>query len=178
MKKNLRMFLLITLSILLLGGCYTKHSHSDHDHHHDESGELPPDIKAAQHPTLQVGDKAIIYATHMEGMDGSVATIVGAYDTIAYTISYTPTNGGEKVKNHKWIVHEEIEDPSDQPYKRGDQVVVEAEHMAGMHGVTATIDSAEETTVYMIDYTSTTGKKVINHKWVTEEELVPQDVLL
>lgn len=44
--------------------------------------------------------------------------------------------------------------------------------MKGMDGATAVIDSAENTTVYMIDYTPTDGgTKVSNHKWVTESEL-------
>jgi len=39
-------------------------------------------------------------------------------------------------------------------------------------GAAGTIDSAEKTTVYMIDYTPTTGgEKVTNHQWVTESEL-------
>jgi hypothetical protein len=35
-----------------------------------------------------------------------------------------------------------------------------------------TIDSAEHTTVYMVDYMPTTGGEMVkNHKWVTESEL-------
>ncbi|TCI24122.1 DUF1541 domain-containing protein [Exiguobacterium sp. SH5S13] len=43
-----------------------------------------------------------------------------------------------------------------------------------MDGTTATIDSVEETTVYMIDFTLESGEKVTNHKWVTEDELSAQ----
>lgn len=43
--------------------------------------------------------------------------------------------------------------------------------MTGMNGTTATIDFAEETTVYMVDFTLESGEDVTNHKWVTEEEL-------
>ena len=51
-------------------------------------------------------------------------------------------------------------------------MVLNAEHMEGMKGATATIDSAEQTTVYMVDYTDTeTEEKVTYHKWVTESEL-------
>jgi len=47
--------------------------------------------------------------------------------------------------------------------------------MKGMKGAIAVIDSAEQTTVYMVDYTPTTGgEKVTNHKWVTESELSPE----
>jgi hypothetical protein len=48
-------------------------------------------------------------------------------------------------------------------------------HTKGMDGAKAEIDSAEKTTVYMINYTSTTdGEEVTNHKWVTESELSPK----
>lgn len=52
------------------------------------------------------------------------------------------------------------------------KVVLEAEHMPGMKGATATIDSAERTTVYMVTYTPTTGgEPVKNHKWLVENEI-------
>ena len=41
-------------------------------------------------------------------MDGAIATIVGAYETTAYAISYTPVTGGERVENHKWVTGDEI----------------------------------------------------------------------
>ncbi|WP_423799622.1 YdhK family protein [Neobacillus sp. SAB-20_R2A] len=138
---------------------------------HSGSGEVPKGLKEAENPTFKVGSKAIIHADHMEGMNGAEATIAGAYDTTVYSISYDPTTGGERVTNHKWIIHEEIKDASDKPYKPGDEVIVEADHMKGMKGAKAVIDSAQKTTVYMVDYTSTTGEKVTNHKWVTESEL-------
>ena len=72
------------------------------------------------------------------------------------------------------MIHEEIENAGDEPFQPGDKVVLNAEHMEGMDGATAVIDSAEETTVYMIDYTDTeTREKVTYHKWVTESELSP-----
>ncbi len=43
--------------------------------------------------------------------------------------------------------------------------------MNGMDGATAIIDTAKETTVYMIGFTSTNGEVVTNRKWVTESEL-------
>jgi hypothetical protein len=44
--------------------------------------------------------------------------------------------------------------------------------MNGMEGAKAVIDSAEPTTVYMVDFLSKTdGQAVKNHKWVTESEL-------
>lgn len=45
--------------------------------------------------------------------------------------------------------------------------------MEGMDGAKAVIESAVETTVYMLDFTTTTGEKVDNHKWIIESELDP-----
>ncbi len=139
---------------------------------HSGSGEVPESLKVAGNPTYEVGSEAIIKTDHMVGMDGAVATIVGAYDTTAYAISYTPVTGGERVENHKWIIQEEIQDDDDKTLEQGTEITVEADHMKGMKGATAEIDSYEKTTVYMIDYTPTTGgEEVTNHKWVTESEL-------
>ena len=139
---------------------------------HSGSGEVPENLKVEENPTYKVGSEAIIKTDHMEGMDGAVATIVGAYDSTAYAISYTPVTGGERVKNHKWVIQEEIKDADDKAFEPGTEVTVDAEHMKGMEGALAKIDSAEKTTVYMIDYTPTTGGEVVtNHKWVTEGEL-------
>jgi len=144
------------------------------DMDHSGSGEVPEGLKVSENPTYKVGSKAIIKDGHMEGMQGAEATIVGAYDTVAYAISYTPTNGGDLVENHKWVIHEEIPDAGEQPLEPGSEVTINAEHIEGMDEAKAVIDSAEETTVYMIDYTPTTGgERVTNHQWVTESELSP-----
>ncbi|OCA88370.1 hypothetical protein A8F94_10525 [Bacillus sp. FJAT-27225] len=146
--------------------------HNGHDMNHSGSGEIPEGLKEAENPKFEVGSKAIITDAHMEGMKGAEATIAGAFDTTVYIVSYTPTTGGEEVKDHKWVVHEEIQNASESPYKPGDEVVLEAVHMKGMKGATATIDSAQQTTVYLIDFTPTDGSEpVTNHKWVTESEL-------
>lgn len=142
---------------------------------HSGSGEVPDDLQEAENPTFEVGSQAIIETDHMEGMKGAEATIVGAYDTTAYAVTYTPTDGGEPVENHKWVIHEELENPGDEPLETGDEAAIAADHMEEMDGATATIDSAEETTVYMVDFVPTTGgEEVTNHKWVTESELSPE----
>ncbi|MFY4776961.1 YdhK family protein [Metabacillus sp. RGM 3146] len=177
MKRQL-MFL-GAAAVIALSGCGNEATHkmgSDHqsmDHSmHSSSGELPKGLKEAENPTFKVGSEAIMKADHMEGMKGAKATIAGAYSTTAYAVTYTPATGGEKVTNHKWVIQEEIKDAGDQPLKPGAEVMLEADHMKGMKGATAKIDSAEKTTVYMVDYTpSEGGGKVKNHKWVTESEL-------
>ncbi|GKU84091.1 YdhK family protein [Niallia sp. NCCP-28] len=191
MKKKtfMKSSLILTLLVLLLAACSNNNNEnssnkseegmdmSSHDMEGMDmsgSGEVPEGLKVAENPKYEVGSNAIINADHMKGMDGAEATIVGAYDTIVYTISYTPTTGGEKVTNHKWVTQEEIEDAGDEAIEPGTEVIVNADHMEGMKGAKATIDSAEKTTVYMVDYTPTTGgEKVTNHQWITESELSP-----
>jgi Protein of unknown function (DUF1541) len=152
----------------------TDHSGTDHSGmDHSGSGEVPEGLKEAENPKYPVGSKAIITDAHMEGMKGAEAAISGAYVTTVYTVSYTPTTGGERVENHKWVIHEELIDPGEAPLETGTEVKTKASHMEGMEGATLEIDSAEQTTVYMIDFTKTDGEKVTNHKWVTESELSP-----
>ncbi|GLC90237.1 YdhK family protein [Lysinibacillus piscis] len=139
---------------------------------HSNSGELPATLKNAEHPKFPIGSTAIITDGHMDGMKGAEATIVGAYNTTAYSISYTPTTGGAPVKNHKWVIHEELINPDNTPLAPGTKIKTSASHIAGMEDATVVIDTAVETTVYMVDYTDTaTGENVKNHQWVTEEEL-------
>ncbi|WP_218931253.1 YdhK family protein [Ruoffia halotolerans] len=148
---------------------------------HDDEGRLPGNIKIEREPTYKVGDDVQINATHMPGMEGAEGTVIAAFDTTAYEISYTPTDDSEPIENHRWIVQEEIAEAADQedadaPFEVGDEVTVEAYHMPGMEGATATIDAVNETTVYLVDYIDTeSGEEVINHKWVTEDELATLD---
>lgn len=179
MKK---LMTLLIAALLLLSACGNNENtgaNNDSGGHegmnHSSSGEVPAGLEDAANPKFPVGSEAVIAADHMEGMDGATATIVGAYNTTVYTISYIPTTGGERVTNHKWVIHQELKDAGEDPYQAGDTVVIEANHMEGMEGATAEINSAEQTTVYMVDYMPTTGgEKVTNHKWLTESELIPE----
>ncbi|SFX81000.1 Protein of unknown function [Thermoactinomyces sp. DSM 45891] len=139
---------------------------------HSSSDKVPKGLKKAENPTYKVGSQVIINADHMKGMKGATATIVGAYNTIVYVVTYTPTTGGQQEKHHKWVIQEEIKNAGNKPLKPGIEVILEADHKKGMKGATAIIESGEKTTVYMIDFTPTTGgERVKNHKWVTESEL-------
>ncbi|WP_445667734.1 YdhK family protein [Oceanobacillus sp. FSL W8-0428] len=160
-------------------------SHEEHAGEHEEmnhsaeemssSGEIPAVLQEAVDPTFEIGSEAIISADHMPGMDGAVAEISGAFDTTVYTVSYT-TDDGQEVENHKWVIYEELENADAASLEPGTEVVLNADHMEGMDGANAEIDSADETTVYMVNFETTdTGEKVQNHKWVTEEELLPAD---
>ncbi|ARD49659.1 YdhK family protein [Sporosarcina sp. P33] len=145
---------------------------ADIEMEHASDGEVPEGLQTAEDPAFPVGSKAVIETDHMPGMKGAEATIVGAYDTVAYVITYTLADGGEKVKDHKWVVHEEIEGAGEEVFEDGAEVTVLADHMEGMKGAEAVIESSEDTTVYMIDYMPTTGgDEVKNHKWVVDSEL-------
>ena len=153
---------------------------SDHDHggregheHAEDGGPAPEGMTEASAPTYPVGTEVILTADHMPGMDGAEATIVGAFDgTYTYAISYDPTDGGERVTNHKWVVQQELEDAGEERLADGTEKVVTAEHMKGMKGATATIDSSTDETVYMVDVKAD-GMTMKNHKWVVESEIKP-----
>lgn len=59
-------------------------------------------------------------------------------------------------------------------YPIGSKAIINADHLPNMKGAEATIVGAYDTTVYMVDYTSTAGEKVTNHKWLIESELSPK----
>lgn len=152
MKKQLYLF--IIAAALTLTACGNDNSYGNkimENTSHSSSSNVPENLKVAENPTFKIGSKALIQADHMEGMKGATATIVGAFDTTAYIVSYRPTTGGFPVTNHKWIIHEEIKKAADKPYESGSEVVMEADHMKDMKGATAQINAAEQTTVYMID---------------------------
>lgn len=142
---------------------------------HSGTGEVPEGLTEAEDPKFEVGSQVIVNADHMLGMDGAEATVVGAYDTTVYSLSFTPTTGGDPIENHRWVIHEELEEAEDPPFSVGDEVVIAEDHMVGMRGARSVIDSVEETTVYMVDFNNTeTGEAVTNHKWVIESELSAQ----
>lgn len=140
--------------------------------HPMDGGPAPEGIETAASPTYPVGTEVTLTADHMEGMDGANATIAGAYDTYTYAVDFTPSTGGEPVKDHKWVVQQEIKDAGEERLADGTEVTLEAEHMEGMKGAKATIASSTEETVYMVDYESD-GMTMTNHKWVVESEIKP-----
>lgn len=145
--------------------------HAGHDHPED-GGPPPAGIEEVTDATYPVGTQVILTADHMPGMNGAEATIVGAYRTHTYAIDYTPTDGGEPVTNHKWVVQEEIKDAGEDLIPDGEEVTVEADHMSGMQGATATIASSTDETVYIVDVVAD-GMSMRNHKWVVESEIKP-----
>jgi len=142
------------------------------DMKHDESGEIPEGLEEAENPMYEVGESVILQRDHMPGMEGAEATVSGVFATTAYEVSFNPTNGGERVENHRWVIQEDISESTKGAFEPGEEVTLEADHMEGMEGATAIIDDAVTTNVYMVDYQPTDGGAVVrNHKWFVEEEL-------
>lgn len=188
MNKHLRLSITIAAlgGALALTGCANDQETADsspsaqHDEHGGghgdmehptDGGPVPDGMTEAADPEYPVGSEVTLTADHMHGMDGATATIVGAYDTFTYSADYTP-EGGEPVTDHQWVVQEEIEDAGDERLADGAEVVLLADHMEGMAGVTATIASSTDETVYVVDYEAD-GITMTNHKWVVESEIEP-----
>lgn len=144
---------------------------ADMDHPAD-GGPVPDGMTEETDPEYPVGSEVTLTADHMEGMDGSTATIVGAYDTYTYSVNYTPTTDEDPIEDHKWVVQEELEDAGDGRLADGSEVTLAAEHMEGMDGATATIESSTDETVYVVDVEAD-GMTMTNHKWVTDSEIEP-----
>ncbi|HCT15193.1 YdhK family protein [Corynebacterium nuruki] len=143
-----------------------------HDHAMD-GGDAPAGIVDAPDPAYPVGTRVTVTADHMPGMQGAEGTVTGAYATTAYAVSYTPTDGGAPVTDHRWVVQEELENPGPAPLADGTPVTIGADHMSGMKGAAGTVDSSMQGTVYMVDITTADGTTMTNHKWVTGDELAP-----
>ncbi|MDB1688218.1 YdhK family protein [Enterococcus casseliflavus] len=185
MKKTVKLILASLGLILFLTAC-SNQSDTDTSNSSVESsssnsmdsmegmnhdGMVPATMKDAKNPKFPVGSNVILLDDHMEGMKGAEAQVVGAYDTIIYEVSYEPTTGGEMVKNHRWVVQEELKDSATEAGK-GDSVVLNADHMDGMMGAEAQVDRAIKGTIYVVDYTPTDGQeKVKNHMWISEDEM-------
>ena len=145
--------------------------HGGMDHPMD-GGPVPEGMTAATDPEYPVDTEVTLTADHMEGVNGASATVVGAYNTYTYAIDYTPTEGGDPVTDHKWVVQEELEDAGNERLADGTDVKVAADHMEGMNGAIATIAFSTDETVYVVDYEAD-GMEMTNHKWVVESEMQP-----
>lgn len=147
-----------------------KEENIDHGSYH-----IPEGLKEAENPKFPVGSKAIVNASHTDGMEGAEATIKAAYDTKVYSVTYNPTNGDPIDENHKWFVEGEIalinEADEGAKLEEGANVIIEADHQPGMLGAEGYIETIEETTVYVVDYVNSLGETVEDHLWLKESEL-------
>ena len=145
------------------------------DHAGHAEGQLPEGLKEAENPKFPVGSTAVINASHTDGMEGAIATIKGAYETTVYSVSYTPTNGDPFEENHKWFVEGEISAMDDGEIAVDSDVIINVEHQDGMLGAEGAVDTVEDTTVYVVDYTNSLGETVTNHVWLKESELQTEE---
>ncbi|MFP7366493.1 YdhK family protein [Corynebacterium callunae] len=146
--------------------------HGDHSSmaHSMSGSEVPAAMVDATDPTYPVGTEVTLTADHMPGMNGATATVAGAYTTYTYSVDYVPTGGGDTVKDHRWVVQEEIKDAGTERLANGTKVTLTADHMAGMNGAEATIVASTDETVYAVDY-EMNGMTMENHMWVVESEM-------
>ena len=169
MKKQLN----ILLAVLLLALVIPVYAHENMDH----SMFTPTDsFTPAKNPLYPLDTQVTLLADHMPGMNGAVARISGAFDTTLYAITYTRSDTGEVIKDHRWVIHEEIAGYGALPFKAGDTVTLLPGHISGMggEGAEAEITQVVSGTAYMVDFTPKDGTEpVTNHQWVSEAELLP-----
>lgn len=145
------------------------------EHSGNSPGSIPEGLKESENPKFPVGSTAVVNASHTDGMEGAMATIKAAYDTTVYSVSYTPTNGAPFEENHKWFVEGELSGmDNNENLGQGSEVIIDANHLEGMLGAEGVVDTAEETTVYVVDYTTALGETVTDHLWLKESELVTE----
>lgn len=164
------------LAAVMLISVFPALAHEGMDHH----AVTPTDtFTPAEDPAYPVGTEVIMIADHMPGMAGAAARVSGAFDTVLYAINYTNADTGEEVLWHRWVIHEEIQGSGDEPWKVGDQVILLPGHISGMGGEGARAEIVEVVAgvAYMVDFTPTDGgEPIINHQWVSQEELLPYEL--
>lgn len=169
MKKTF-IVVVILMIVLVLSACSSATSDKG------ESMMMTPvnNLTKAENAAYPVGTSVIINTDHMKGMKGAKGTVSGVYKTTIYAIDYKPSDDSVEVKDHKWVIKEELENSADKNYVVGDEVTLKNGHMSSMggKGVKAKIVQVVQGPVYMVDYKPTDGsKEVKNHQWVIESEL-------
>lgn len=171
MKKPLRLAVLaaIVLTLALAGRAFA--------HEAMEHMAMTPteNLPVAADPAYPPDTGLILLHDHMPGMKGAAARVSGAFDTVLYAIDYTRSDTGEKVENHRWVIHEEIQGNSEKPYVVGDKVTLLPGHISSMggEGVLAEISEVLPGVAYMVDFLPTDGSEpVLNHQWMSEDELL------
>ena len=173
MKK--KPFALLAALVLALALPVLAHEGMDHSVMSPTDRFIP-----AEAPRYPVGTQALLQADHMPGMQSAVAVVSGAFDTVLYAITYTRSDTGEVVKDHRWVIREEIQGFGEVPFQEGEFVTLLPGHISGMggEGVLAEITLAVPGVAYMVDFTPLDGMEpVLNHQWVSEEELLPYGTL-
>lgn len=71
---------------------------------------IDKEIKDGRGKNFQIGDRIVLSKGHVASMigEGSQATIVEVHVPPVYMIDYQPADGGPIVKNHQWVVEDEL----------------------------------------------------------------------
>lgn len=145
---------------------------SEHSHayeHPSDGGPAPKGMKPSREAKFANGSKVKILTDHMDGLKDAKGTVVASFDTTIYAVDYIGTDG-MKVHDHKWVVHEELDNPKSQPLPNGAKIRIKADHMPGMRNATGRVAFSTTEPVYQVNYEAD-GKVYKNHKWVTESEI-------
>lgn len=136
---------------------------------------IPKGLKLSKYAKYKKNTPVIIKANHMKGMYNAKGKVDGGYYTHLYMINYRSTINHKLVKNHKWVITKELRPTyKGEKFTKGAKVISKANHMPGMYNAKATIKAIMHGPAYMIDYSPSKDETIVNHKWVTQDELAPR----
>jgi hypothetical protein len=81
------------------------------------------------------------------------------------------TQAPQAMNMHAMTPVEALTPAANPKYPVGTQVILETDHMPGMQGAKGVVSGAYETTLYAVDYTTSAGTQVKDHRWVIAEEI-------
>jgi len=138
-------------------------------------GYITAGSRVAENATFPVGTEVILAHEHFPGAAGSQAWVTGAFDEIAYAVSFQPGAAGFPFEYaHRWIMHTEIWGWQDnEVFEPGTVVMLYTDHFPGSRFQLGIIEYFEASTTYMLDLVTRYGLPVYDHQWFTESEIVP-----
>ncbi|CAK1232975.1 YdhK family protein [Fructobacillus fructosus] len=133
-----------------------------------DGSPAPRGLKPAENAKFEKGSKIVIESDHMPGMKGAHGTVAGVYDSKLYIVDFMDTATQKEVKNHKYVVDQEI----DGQHEVGSKVMIEADHMEGMKGAKGEIVGIVDGPAYMVNFKPTNSNMMAtNHKWLSQNDL-------
>lgn len=138
-------------------------------------GYVTAGSREAENATFPVGTEVILAHEHFPGAAGSQALVTGAFDEIAYAVSFQPGAAGFPFEYaHRWIMHTELWGWQDNEiFEPGTIVMLYTDHFPGSRFQIGIIEYYEIGTTYMLDLVTRYGLPVWDHQWFTESEIVP-----
>ena len=138
-------------------------------------GYITAGSRVAENPTFPVGTQALVSHEHFPGAAGSTVTVTGAFDEIAYAVSFQPGAPGFPFEYaHRWIMHTELWGWEDvEIFEPGTVVMLYTDHFPGSRYQIGIIEYYEIGTTYQLDMITRYGLPVWDHQWFTESEMSP-----